>query len=175
VFPETVEFSMPCGALRLRPTSTQDSADIARSLEDARVARYLAALPCPLDDEALNAYLKFLCGPGQISKTMMLNGQFAGIVSLSSQLSFWVAYENWRKGLASCAVNWFIKTHFAQNDVLELQAEVHSSNVASLTLLKRIGFEQFGPVKRRFSFVLETSEDFIMLKLSRTSWCTHQE
>ncbi|MEM9634362.1 MAG: GNAT family N-acetyltransferase [Pseudomonadota bacterium] len=165
---------LPGGVLRLRSTSRQDSTAIATALADKKVARYLAALPFPLDDEALNTYLDFLCGPGQVSKTLEWNGDFAGVISLASQLTFWIARKYWRQGLAGCAVKWLTETHFAQSDDMPLRAQVHIANIASIQLLNKLGFEQVGPVKRRFSFVSETAEEFVMLELSYTSWSKRQ-
>ncbi|WP_297586784.1 GNAT family N-acetyltransferase [Roseibium sp.] len=167
---ETFEFTLDCGTLRLRPTVLKDRGAIASVLADEKVTRYLAALPYPLDDTALNTYLNFLCGSDQVSKTIELNGEFAGVISLARQLTFWVARKHWRRGLAGCAVNWLVDTHFAQPDSSTLFAQVHIQNSASIALLKKLGFEQIGPVKRRFSFVTETAEEFVGLELSRSAW-----
>ncbi|WP_051644692.1 GNAT family N-acetyltransferase [Labrenzia sp. DG1229] len=168
--PDESKLTLPGGVLRLRPTFPTDRLPIAVALADERVSRYLAALPCPLDDRTLTEYVDFLCGSGQVSRTLELNDEFAGIVSLSDQIMFWVAHEYWGQGVASSAVNWLVDHHFACPDGRPLKAEVHASNVGSINLLERLGFERTEQVKRRFSFVSETIEEFLVLFLSKTNW-----
>lgn len=168
--PDESKLTLPGGVLRLRPTLPRDRLPIAVALSDERVSRYLAALPCPLDDRTLTEYMDFLCGSGQVSRTLELNGEFTGIVSLSDQIMFWVAHEYWGQGIASSAVNWFVDHHFACPDGRSLKAEVHVSNAGSINLLERLGFERTERMKRRFSFVSETIEEFLVLVLSKSNW-----
>ncbi|POF30867.1 hypothetical protein CLV41_10545 [Roseibium marinum] len=148
---------------------------IADALATRSVSRYLAALPYPPDEATLHTYLQFLCSSGQASRTMELNGAFAGIVTLSSQLTFWVVCKFWRKGLASRSIDWLAENYFSKPVDLPIKAEVHTANEASLALLTRKGFERSGSNKRRFSFVTETAEEFVPLLLSRSAWQIHKE
>ncbi|WP_299472652.1 GNAT family N-acetyltransferase [uncultured Roseibium sp.] len=169
VFPESVEIVLSSGLLRLRPPRLQDGEAISKVLSDERVSRYLAALPCPLDDRSLRDYLDFLTGPDQVSKVLEFDGKFAGLVSLSTQLTFWVAHKYWRMGLASSAVRWVVEHHLGSCASRPLIAEVHSANQSSISLLEKLGFEKTGQMKRRFSFISETTEDFVIYELKNTS------
>ncbi|WP_305985370.1 GNAT family N-acetyltransferase [Roseibium sp. MMSF_3544] len=166
VFPETVEIDLGAGLLRLRPPCAQDAEAISVALSDESVARHLGALPCPPDDRSLGEYLNFLVGSDQVSKVIELNGEFAGIISLSTQLTFWVVRKFWRQGVASSAVRWVVETHFKQSSGRSVIAEVHPSNLGSILLLEKLGFAASGRLKRRFSFVSETTERFAVYELT---------
>lgn len=169
VLPEFVEIGLSSGLLRLRPPCIQDGEAISKELSDERVSRYLAALPCPLDDRSLRDYLDFLTGPDQVSRVLEFEGKFAGLISMSTQLTFWVAREYWRLGLASSAVKWAVEGHLRSYSSRPLLAEVHASNQGSISLLEKLGFEKTGQMKRRFSFVSETTEDFVVYELKTSS------
>ncbi|MET1416763.1 GNAT family N-acetyltransferase [Roseibium sp. HPY-6] len=162
VFPKSVEIVLSSGLLRLRPPCIQDGEAISKELSDERVSRYLAALPCPLDDRSLQDYLDFLTGPDQVSRVLEIDGEFAGLISLSTQLTFWVARKYWRLGLASSAVKWAVERHLSSGSSRPLFAEVHASNQGSMRLLEKLGFEKTGQMKSRFSFVTETTEKFVV-------------
>lgn len=169
VFPESVEIVLSSGLLRLRPPCLQDGEAISKVLSDERVSRYLAALPCPLDDRSLRDYLDFLTGPDQVSRVLEFDGEFAGLISLSTQLTFWVARKYWRLGLASSAVKWAVEHHLKSFSSRSITAEVHAANQGSIRLLEKLGFEKTGQMKRRFSFVSETTEDFVVYELKNTA------
>ena len=169
-FPASAEIALNCGQLLIRPPRSQDAEAISEALSDERVSRYLAALPCPLDDRSLSDYMDFLCGSGQVSRILELDGDFAGVVSHSTQLTFWVDYSFWRKGLASSAVEWVIVNHFRLSGAQPIFAEVQSSNEKSMNLLKKLGFRKSEQVKRRFSFVSERAESFLVFELNHSSF-----
>ncbi|MET3897145.1 ribosomal-protein-alanine N-acetyltransferase [Devosia sp. UYZn731] len=72
----------------------------------------------------------------------------------------------WRRGFASEASRAFLDYVFARSDVSLLRAEVDPRNIASLTVLGRLGFVETGRVERDFQLGDEWC-DTVYLELTR--------
>ena len=114
-------------------SNTCQPADIAGGCSSRRTRR-----------SALRDHLDFLTGPDQVSRVLEFDGKFAGLVSLSTQVTFWVARRYWRLGLASSALKWAVQRHLSCCSSRPMLTEVHSANQSSIRLLVKLGFEKTG-------------------------------
>lgn len=162
------------GALRsrasLRPFSDADATEILDALQDCEMVRWLAALPVPVDPESGNTYLRFLLDPDVHAYTLRVDRTFAGLVSLGTELTFWIRAEMQGNGLGRWAVRRFLEQLPA--DITTVTACCMQENAAAANLLIRLGFSQVRPPFKRFSFAHEHAVPFLRFTLARSTTST---
>lgn len=159
-----------CSSASLRPFSDADAAEMLNALGDCEMVRWLAALPVPVDPESGNTYLRFLLDPDVRAYTLRVDQTFAGLVSLGTELTFWIRAEMQGKGLGTWAVRRFLDQLPA--DVAKVTACCMKENTSAANLLINIGFSQVGPPFKRFSFAHEHAIQFLRFTLARSGAST---
>ena len=100
---------IPSAQVTLQPFSNDDADEIFEALQDCSLARWLAALPVPVDAESGEKYLQFLQDPEIHASILRIDRRFAGLVSLGSELTFWIRTDLQGKGLGTWAVREFLR------------------------------------------------------------------
>ena len=147
------------GRTVLRPYCAKDAEAIIAALQDSELAGWLAALPVPVDRNSAEMYLQFLGDPDVRAQVLTVDGKLVGVVSLGTELSFWIRRAFHGRGLGSWAVGSFLNR-------LPTEFEVVSSccmaeNKSASAVLLKLGFDRVGPPFRRFSFAHEHAIDFL--------------
>ncbi len=144
-FPEILEE----GDLRLRPLAIADMPEISRQLNDARVARWLAAVQQPFGSEAADELLAHGLNPGENLRLIERGGSVAGGLCIGRSLWYWVTPDCWGRGLMRRTLELAIAARFA-HPAPPLAATCHEENVASRALLVGLGFAPCSAKRRMF-------------------------
>lgn len=164
-FPDTLNQ----GGLRLRPPTATDLPDLLRHLNDPRVARWLAAVPQPFDTGAAGELLAHGMHAGENLRLIELDGSVVGGLCIGASLWYWLAPAFWRRGLMQRALDLAIPTYFTQ-PVPPLIATCHTENVASRSLLARLGFAQCLAGRRMFFQSTQTAEPCLDYLMAPEQW-----
>ncbi|MDP5220779.1 GNAT family N-acetyltransferase [Ruegeria sp. 2205SS24-7] len=137
-------------ALRTFCHSDQDV--VFDALRSEELARCLAALPVPVDDAGCALYLRFLTDPNVTCRVVTLNGRFAGVLSLGTELTFWICSELHGAGICHQALRQFLALPEVRSGAGPLIACCLTDNNAAAAVLRKVGFVQVGQPFRRYSF-----------------------
>ncbi len=133
--------------LKLRPLHRRDVDDIARLIADWDVIRWLTTPPWPYS-RADAAW--FVGDPASDdSLAIEFEGCFAGIVSGSDELGYWLGKPFWGQGLMTEAAEAVLADHFAHSDE-PVTSGYLPGNAASSRVLTKLGFRE-SHVKPAFS------------------------
>jgi 8-oxo-dGTP diphosphatase len=151
--------------LTLRPLRPSDAEELHRLINDWEISRTLADVPFPysreLADEwiascakqmaAGTAYHLAVTGPEGAQEVIV------GGVGLRvdpdrrvGKLGYWVGRRFWRHGVGGEAARRMAHWALANLDLDRLEATVADGNVASIAVLRRIGFRQIGAGREMF-------------------------
>lgn len=137
-------------ALRTFHHSDQDA--VFDALRSEELARCLAALPVPVDDAGCALYLRFLTDPDVTCRVVTAGGRFAGVLSLGTELTFWICAELQGAGICHRALRLFLALPEIRSGADPLVACCLTDNNAADAVLKKVGFLQAGQPFRRYSF-----------------------
>lgn len=132
------------GDVTLRETVASDLDTLFEHQRDP-VANAMAAFP-PRDREAfMTLWADIFEDDEVISRTILRDGEIAGSVGCFQRngewlVGYWIGREFWGRGTASAAVAEFVSSI----DIRPLRAYVAKSNVASIRVLEKSGFEVSG-------------------------------
>ncbi len=132
---------------------------LAKNANDARIVRYLnEGFPNPYTPEDARRFIaaansgKFLW-----NKAIVVDGGAVGCVSLSrghgvlrtsAEIGYWLHPACWGRGIMTVAVGSACADVFGQTDIVRIQAQVFSENLASARVLQKCGFVQEGVLRR---------------------------
>lgn len=155
--------------LILRRARMDDLADVHAMLSRPEAMRYWSTP----EHETLEESRKWLAGmvagaPGEDDFLIERQGRVIGKAGAWSlpEVGFLLHPDHWGKGLAHEAMVAVITHLFATHDVQELTAEADPRNVASLRLLRRLGFVETGRAERTLQWRDEWC-DSVYLALKR--------
>jgi [ribosomal protein S5]-alanine N-acetyltransferase len=99
-----------------------------------------------------------------------IRGTFDGIPLLPTAVGFELSYEYWNTGIMTEALQAVISFGFDKLGSHRIQAEVFPENIASLHLLKKVGFQEEGILKK-YLYHEETKafNDVILLSILNDS------
>lgn len=157
------------GDLHLRPLDKADLTAITGHFNDARVARWLAAVARPFGPEAAQELLEHAAHPGESLRVIELGGKVAGGLCIGASLWYWLAPEFWRQGLMRRALKLAIAARFA-NMGPPVTATCHADNMASRALLTGLGFSRCPAKRRMFFHGTQTSEPCCDYVMSPEQW-----
>jgi 8-oxo-dGTP diphosphatase len=167
--------------LTLRPLQPSDAEALHRLINDWEVTRTLAELPYPYPRELADdwigsttrriadgsAYHLAITGhEGQQETLVGVVGLTLDTQARSGRLGYWVGRAYWRHGVATEAAGRLTRWAFANLALDRIVAEVTEENEASCTVLRRIGFHQFGTATRR-SKTSDTDHQVVVFRASR--------
>jgi [ribosomal protein S5]-alanine N-acetyltransferase len=131
--------------------------------------------PHPYTEEHGKAWLeKVVDALPAINMAIEADGKLAGGIGLilngdvyikSAEIGYWVAEQNWGKGIATEAVRQMTEYAFYYFDLVRLYAEVFETNKASMRVLEKNGYYLEG-VRRKAVFKNNIlMDDYIWVKL----------
>ncbi|OAP39025.1 acetyltransferase [Sinorhizobium glycinis] len=138
--------------LRLRPHRLSDAAAIAESLGDFRVARMLARVPAPYDQQDALDWLNRQAANVLPDWTLAVtSGDDVHIGCVGIELrqgewhvGYWMNRFYWGKGLASEAIHTAVERFFRRMPDAVLHSGVFADNPASLKVQEKLGFRITG-------------------------------
>ncbi|WP_026615461.1 MULTISPECIES: GNAT family N-acetyltransferase [Ensifer] len=138
--------------LRLRPHRLSDAPAIAESLSDFQVARMLARVPAPYDQQDALDWLNRQTANVLPDWTLAITaGDDVHIGCIGIELrhgrwhvGYWLNRFYWGKGLASEAVYAAVERFFRRMPEVTLHSGVFADNPASLRLQEKLGFKVTG-------------------------------
>ena len=151
--------------LSLRPYRPEDAAELHRLINDWEVSRSLAAVPYPysrdLADEWIasaaislaegSAYHLAITGKeGEREVVVGGVGLRVDAAAGSGRLGYWVGRKFWGHGVAVEAAGRLARWALANLDLHALEANVATDNMASIAVLRRIGFRHVGDGTEHF-------------------------
>src|SRR5262245_193111 len=108
-------------------------------------ATSMAAFPSREQDAFMSHWRdKVLGNPANLVRTILVDSQVAGYVASWEQdgkrlVAYWIGREYWGRGVASSALDEFLRTHEHNRPV---HAYVALSNVGSIRVLEKCGFHR---------------------------------
>ena len=135
-------------AVMLRDVVEDDLPILFEHQRDAD-ARRMAAFPGRDNWDAFVAHwrTKVFADPSARAMTVELNGQVAGYVASWESdghclIAYWFGKEYWGRGVATAAVAEYLTAHETRRP---LHAHVARTNVGSIRVLEKAGFQALGP------------------------------
>ena len=151
--------------LTLRPLVETDAEALHRLINDWEVTRSLAAVPFPYSLERAVEWIAFsrkqlaegtgyhLAVTGRDGDREMLVGEVGLHVDAKARvgrLGYWVGRRFWGHGVATESAGRLARWALANLDLERLDANVATDNLASASVLRRIGFRQTGEGEENF-------------------------
>ena len=129
----------------LRDVRDEDLLVLFEHQRDA-VAQRMAAAPVRVRDAFLAHWRTVVLRPGNLTRTVVVDGTVAGYVGSWSQdglrlVAYWLGREHWGKGLATRALSEFL----ALEPTRPLHAWVAAHNLGSVRVLEKCGFRRVEP------------------------------
>jgi RimJ/RimL family protein N-acetyltransferase len=138
--------------LRLRPYGLADLAAIVAGLNDWTVAQWLARTPYPYRPADADAFLAEAAAAhagGRFAIADRATDRLIGAIGVEHgtddrELGYWLAREQWGRGLMSEAVTAIVDHAFGTLGVRRLHATTDPDNAASQRVLLKAGFRRIG-------------------------------
>ena len=162
--------------LTLRSPRANDASAIARALNDWEVARWLSRVPYPYQELDATKFIEG-CRVARSDGTAFRfvidrENELVGGIGLENQgqslfeLGYWIARENWGKGIATEAVFAIINFAFEELGASRIVASCHQQNRSSEKVLLTTNFSRVG-VGLKFSRVLGKQVSTILFCLDQ--------
>jgi 8-oxo-dGTP diphosphatase len=157
---ERVDFApLATERLLLRPLEPGDAEALHRLINDWLVTRMLAAVPFPYGRELADDWIAstreriaagtayHLAITGRDGGAEMLIGGVGLRIDEAGRvgrLGYWVGQRFWRHGVATEAAGRLARWALANLDIETIEATVARDNIASISVLRRLGFRHIG-------------------------------
>ncbi|MCX6273977.1 MAG: GNAT family protein [Bacteroidetes bacterium] len=136
---------------KLRPWNDNDAFSLAKHANNKKIADNMRdgfPFPYTIDDAQrwLNMAMK---ETRHVLLAIEVNGEAAGgigiifkenVYRLSAEIGYWLGETHWRKGIMSEAIAGLSDYAFAKTEIVRLQAEIFSPNIASMKTILKAGF-----------------------------------
>jgi RimJ/RimL family protein N-acetyltransferase len=139
--------------IALREFSPEDASALVTLLNNRRVTRYLSSrIPVPYSDEDADWWISTGSKNG-IIRAIVVEDQLVGCVgaeaghfeeSRTAEIGYWLGEQFWGFGYATQALEALTKMVFSETEIVRIYAPVFSSNLASMRVLEKCGYEREG-------------------------------
>ena len=165
------EINIRTERLSLRPLRPADGEHVVRLLDDYEVARWLTVVPHPYTLTDFNGFLAHLADTSPLGGLAIEEaGQVLGVVGLDPTLGYWLGRAHQGRGVmgeaASALVNWA----FQQQDIDQIGSGYFEGNVASKSVLHRLGFRDTGVVEDVNCVSQGIEVKLVKAELTRDMW-----
>ncbi|MBL8352862.1 MAG: GNAT family N-acetyltransferase [Burkholderiaceae bacterium] len=144
---------------RLRPWTPADKPDLVRHANNRHVWRNLTdSFPHPYTEADADDWIAIACKPGRdLHLAVEFAGQVAGgigaiaghgLACQTCQFGYWLGEAHWGRGLATAAVQAFVRHVEARRLFARLEARVFEWNPASMRVLEKAGFVREGLMRQ---------------------------
>jgi RimJ/RimL family protein N-acetyltransferase len=154
--------------LVLRPVTMADADDIVELINDWDVAKWLAVVPFPYTPDDADDFITHIA-PGPHPVWAIDNGSLIGVISIGSELGYWLGQAHWGRGYMSEAARAVVARHFADPAVSDLVSGHFVANERSAAVLAGLGFENRG-LRRIFCLPRGEDVDSQSMILTREAW-----
>ncbi|MCK5208845.1 MAG: GNAT family N-acetyltransferase [Cyclobacteriaceae bacterium] len=152
-------FSIPLKTQRiiLRPFVLDDASNFSNLLKDKEVAATTLMLPYPCDLAKANEIIQRYIEDRKLKKSIRwaivdcTSNDFMGGIRLvpnqlfnSAEIGFWLGKKFWGEGFTFEASKKIIEFGFVELKLNRIEAHSMVENIASIKLLKKLGFKQEG-------------------------------
>lgn len=155
----TPALTLPVGNAQLRPWCPSDARALARHANDQGIWQNLRdTFPHPYTTEDAAYFLALVAdSTHDLHLAIDVEGEAVGSIGVhfktdvrrrSAEIGYWLAREQWGRGLTTAAVRVVSDYVLAQFDICRLYAVVFASNLASCRVLEKAGYEREGYLKR---------------------------
>jgi RimJ/RimL family protein N-acetyltransferase len=159
--------------LLLRPAKSADLSAIHAILSDPRATAYWSTLPHDSLEQSREWLADMMRIPPETGEDFIvqLEGRVIGKVGLYRfpEIGFILHPEYWRMGLASEALTALLDRAFEIHGLPNVEADVDPRNLASLRLLKGLGFREIGRREKTW-LIGEDWCDSVDLRLEARNW-----
>lgn len=155
--------------LRLTPVTDGDPDEIAETLGNYDVARWLGRVPYPYGPADARAFIAAnRDGAGRVW-FIHDDAGLAGGIGIDDELGYWLARRAWGRGYATEAGDAVIDAHFADPAADMLRSNHFPGNERSANVLRKLGFRPAGTRAVRSLSLAQTVEAQALV-LSREDW-----
>ncbi|GAB3231005.1 GNAT family N-acetyltransferase [Hymenobacter seoulensis] len=155
----TPTLALPVAGARLRPWRFSDARALATHANNQHIAQHLRdTFPHPYTVQNAEFFLSLVADDTRdLHLAIELEGEAVGSIGVhfktdvrrrSAEIGYWLAQEQWGKGLATAAVKVLSSYVLAHFDICRLYAVVFASNPASGRVLEKAGYELEARLRR---------------------------
>lgn len=139
----------------LRPWKESDIRSLPKHLSNINIWNNCRdGLPFPYTEKDAEDFVRYSMGQTEQSEYCIeINNEAAGNIGFvrgtdverfNAEVGYWLSESYWNKGVATDALKEAIKHYFQHTDVIRLHASVFESNIASMRVLEKVGFQKTG-------------------------------
>ncbi len=154
--------------LTLRPVVASDAAAIAAGINNWDVVKWLSVVPYPYSLDDAHQFVTDIV-PKADAVWAIDDGELAGIISLDTELGYWLAEDRWGRGYMTEAGHAVIAWHFADPDAGDIPSGYFVANARSGRVLSKLGFE-CGEVRPLYCVARGEDMDSQTMILTRACW-----
>jgi RimJ/RimL family protein N-acetyltransferase len=163
---------LPVPGARLRPWRFSDAAALARFANDRAIWQNLRdTFPHPYTTQDAEFFLALVAdNQRDLYLAIELDGVAVGSIGVhfktdvrrrSAEVGYWLAQEQWGKGLATAATKAVSDYVLARFDVCRLYAVVFETNTASARVLEKAGYELEARMRRSITKAGKTLDSLL--------------
>jgi [ribosomal protein S5]-alanine N-acetyltransferase len=151
---------LDCGLCRLRRWRRADQSSLIRHANNVKIWRNVRDIfPHPYTPTAAESFLSTVTeqsGPESVY-AIEVGGEAVGAIGIhprvneerhTAEIGYWLGEPHWGRGIATAAVRGLSRRALNEMDLYRLFANVFASNVASMRVLEKAGFEREGVMRR---------------------------
>lgn len=154
--------------LSLRPLTDADRPAIIDGVGNYDVVRWLSSVPYPYDDTHARAFLESDLSAAGNCWGIEGDVGLQGVISINSELGFWLARNAWGKGYLTEAGDALIDAWFAVHDE-DLTSSAFVDNARSRHVLSKLGCVETG-YGHRDSVALAQQVNAVEMTLTKPRW-----
>lgn len=148
---------LPGQRCTVRPWRLSDADALVRHANDADVARQLRdRFPHPYTIQNAHAFLRYATTEGRSNLAIEVDGEAVGAIGyvsgtdierFSAEIGYWLGRQVWGRGIATDALTTLTGHLFRERRVLRLFALPFATNLASIRVLEKAGYEREGVLR----------------------------
>jgi len=155
--------------LILRPVCLDDAAAMAAAVGDIDVAKWLTRVPHPYGLNDAQDFIGRIKDDFPSYAAIELDGKFAGMISASSELGYWLSKPFWGQGYVLEAAQAMVTQHFSDPSNMQLGSGYILGNNRSRKILEILGFANL-KVEKCVPLSTGVETDVQKLMLTRARW-----
>lgn len=144
---------------RLRPWSMRDEGDLVKHANNKKIAINLRdGFPNPYSLSDARSWIKMVMeNKKDVIYAIEVNGEACGGIGLhagvdvyrfNAEIGYWLSEQHWGKGIVTESVQLMVKLGFENYSWTRMYAGIFSSNLASMKVLEKCGFNQEAAFKK---------------------------
>jgi ribosomal-protein-alanine N-acetyltransferase len=161
----------------LRPFALSDAKDIAKNINNPKIARNMSTVPHPYTLAEAKKWLRKTVAENKknhnkINWAILIDGEVVGSIGgeihkQGHKLSFgyWLAEKHWRQGIITEAIKEFTNYLFNKRKLKRIEAQVFPFNKGSMRVLEKNGFKLEGILKKNHNKDGKLLDTYIFAKV----------